>query len=254
MWNPVRAARLARLPHPDPEIHNVGPDTRGGRGAAHLALLRHWGLTADDALFEIGCGVGRLAYEVAHFLSPRGRYAGIDISPDAIAWLDANYARRVSNFRFDLIDARNPLHRPDASTTADTIRFPHPDATFDFACAFAVFMHMQIPEIENYLRELRRVVRPGARTFVTFMAISPHHDAPHYNGRDYVPVAPGVYSLFPDEVGRSLAYDDVLIREMIAAAGLELVDSFEGWWHGAQTRPRSGGPASGADAYILRAP
>ena len=62
-----------------------------------------------------------------------GTYTGFDISPKAIDWLNEQYAPRLPNFRFDLVDARNVRYRPRGAD-AETFRFPYPDHHFDVAC------------------------------------------------------------------------------------------------------------------------
>ena len=78
--SPPGPAGGAPLPRPDPTLHPVGgPST--GRGPNQLSLLRHWGLRPSARVLEIGCGVGRLAYELASYLDG-GSYTGFDISPE----------------------------------------------------------------------------------------------------------------------------------------------------------------------------
>ena len=147
---------LTGLPKPDTSLHPVG-GVSGGRGPNQLRFLEHYGLQPSSRVLEIGCGVGRLAYELAPVLGDTGTYAGFDISPKAIGWLNEHYAPRLPNFRFDLVDARNVRYRPGRGHEAQSVRFPYGDEQFDVVCAFAVFMHMQLPEIAHYLEEIDRV-------------------------------------------------------------------------------------------------
>ena len=240
----------AGLPRPDTSVHPVG-GVSAERGPNQLRLLQHWGLRPTSQVLEIGCGVGRLAYELAPYLADGGSYAGFDIGPKAIRWLNEHYAPRLPNFRFDLVDARNARYRPRRGGGADGIRFPYDDGRFDVVCALAVFMHMPLPEIAHYFDEIVRVLAPGGVAVATFRSVAAGEQPPPARGREWVPVEPGVYSIFPEMPGRSLAYDDALIRRTIAGAGLELVAFVEGRWHG---RPpaANGTPALGADAYVVR--
>ena len=56
---------MSTLPLPDPALHDVGLDDGGQRGAKQVRLLEHVGLAPSTDLLEIGCGLGRLAYELA---------------------------------------------------------------------------------------------------------------------------------------------------------------------------------------------
>src|SRR2546422_614400 len=91
------------LPPPDPTLHHVGREDGGQRGVKQRVLLEHFGLRPDTDLLEIGCGVGRLPYELADFFDG-GTYTGFDVSKVAIDWLNEHYATRRSNLRFDFLD------------------------------------------------------------------------------------------------------------------------------------------------------
>jgi SAM-dependent methyltransferase len=237
------------LPPPDTSLHPVG-GVSAERGANQLRLLRHWGLQPSSHVLEIGCGVGRLAYELASFLDTGGHYSGFDISPKAISWLNAHYAPRLPNFRFDLVDVRNARYRPAQGGEAATAGFPYPDDQFDVACAFAVFMHMPLPEISNYFEEIRRVLKPRGFAVATFRSIAAGERPPRTRDRDWVAVGDGVYSIFPETPGRALAYDDALVRATIEGAGLDIAGTADGKWHG---RPAADGtPRLGADTYIVK--
>ena len=240
-------ADVAGLPPPDPTLHPVGGPS-AERGANQLTLLRHWGLRPSARVLEIGCGVGRLAYELAAYLDD-GTYTGFDISPKAIGWLNEHYAPRLPNFRFDLVDARNARYRPRGAD-AETVRFPYADGQFDVVCAFAVFMHMQLPEIRRYCEEIARVLAPDGFAAVTFRSVHEGEVLPRTRDREWVPVGAGIWSIFPETPGRALAYDDALVRSTIVDAGLVVAGAVTGRWHQRPIDP--GSPALGADAYIVR--
>jgi SAM-dependent methyltransferase len=201
-------------------------------------------------VLEIGCGVGRLAYELASFLDADGRYTGFDVAPKAIDWCNEQYGARLPNFRFDLVEARNVRYRPQGGVEAAALRFPYPDGQFDVVCAFAVFMHMQLPEIANYLAEIERVLKPDGFAVATFRSIAAGEQPPPTRDREWVKVGDGVYSIFPETPGRALAYDDALVRSTIAGAGLRVEQAVRGKWH--RRPPEGDGPALGADAFVVR--
>jgi SAM-dependent methyltransferase len=43
------------------------------------------GLGRDEQVLDAGCGLGRMAFGLAHYLGPKARYEGFDISPDLTA-------------------------------------------------------------------------------------------------------------------------------------------------------------------------
>jgi SAM-dependent methyltransferase len=238
------------VPSPDPTLHTVGREDGGQRGPKQLALLELFGLQPSSDVLEIGCGVGRLAYELSDYLDPDARYAGFDISKTAIDWLNENYAPRLANFSFGLADVLNPRFRPDGTVKASDAAFPYPDDAFDLVVAFEVFMHMEKDGVAAYLEESARVLRDGGRAVVTFMAIYDDAKPGRHAGRDFVRVGEGVYSRFPERKGWSLGFHDDLIRDMVQNAGFHVVQHIEGDWHHPYEE-RTPGPHHGCDLYVL---
>jgi len=244
-------SRAALLPAPDPSMHEVGADPSGHRAVRQLRLLEHFGLRPDSRVLEIGCGVGRLAYELADVLT-QGSYAGIDISSSAIAWLDEHYRPALDNFRFDLLDISNPRYRPNGTVSGTTVRLPYDDAQFDLACSFSVFMHIQLPEIERYLAELQRVLVAGGRAVVTLLTILPSDERPTNQGKPFISLGGGVYTNKPRKPGFGMAYDISVFQDTVRRAGLLVDEHVEGYWHGRLTMGTF--PASGPDLFVLRRP
>ena len=180
-------------------------------------------------VLDVGCGIGRLAYECASYLDEDATYAGLDISPVAIAWLNNNYAPRLPGFRFDFLDVHNESYRPVGSVGPEQVRFPYEDEQFDIACAFEVFMHVSPAGIRNYLFEMARVLRPGGLALVTFVAVYP--DVPVAFGLEYVQVGQGIYTARPDLTSTNMAYDIDLVRSALTDASLDEVGLVMGRMH-----------------------
>lgn len=235
-------------------IHAIGLGRNeqglAGRRENQLALLRRFGLQPTSRVLEIGCGVGWLAYDLASYLDDAGSYVGFDVSPEAIGWLNEHLAPRLPNFRFDLVDARNPRYRPQGALAADELSFPYADDQFDLVCAFGVFMHLDKDAIDRYLHEIARVIEARRPALLNFMALAPSDTLPRNGRRSYVAVEPGVYTNRPDREGWSLAYDDELIRRMLAGAGLTLLRFERGAWHG-DPRSNAAKHVPGADLYVV---
>jgi SAM-dependent methyltransferase len=239
------------LPEPDPSLHDFRGGLGGealGRRRVQVALLERYGLQSSSSVMEIGCGVGWLAYDLASRLDADGAYAGCDVSDVTIRWLDENFVPRLPNFRFDFLDVQNPRYRPRGKRKSHRARLPYPDRAFDIACAFNVFMHVDERGIEQYLREIARVVRADGVGLVTLKAIFDGDVGPTEGKRAYVPIRPGVYTRRPERHGWSMAYDDSLIRAMIDRSGLHLHACENGAWH--TTRP-SDAIQPGADLYVV---
>ena len=64
--------------------------------------------------------------------------------------------------------ARSKYPRPNLSFQEfDGLRLPFPDASFDAACTFQVIEHIPEPRILPWVAEIRRVLKPGSRLFVS---------------------------------------------------------------------------------------
>jgi SAM-dependent methyltransferase len=242
------------LPVPDPAIHVTGGDDGGQRGLKQVALLEHFGLQPSAHVLEIGCGLGRLAYELASYLDADGRYTGFDIAPQAITWLNEHYAPRLEGFRFDLLDVRNPRFHAAGAGAASDVRFDYGDAEFDIVCAFEVFMHLTLDELRNYLDEVTRVLRPGGVAVLTFMAIWENEEEPVLGGRPFVAIGGGVHTRYPENPVLSMGYRVELIRDLFRERDLESLGEIEGLWHSPWKERLPDIPVHRCDAFAVRRP
>jgi ubiquinone/menaquinone biosynthesis C-methylase UbiE len=122
-------------------------------GQMERDLVVSLGLLPDAFLIDIGCGSGRLAVQLARFL--QGDYLGTDVVPELL-----DHARKLvnkPNWRFQLC--------------AD-LQIPADDGAADMVCFFSVFTHLLHQETFCYLREARRVLRPGGKIVFSFIEFS----------------------------------------------------------------------------------
>jgi SAM-dependent methyltransferase len=129
------------------------------------------GLKPAERVLEIGCGVGRMAIPLTAYLDDTGSYEGLDIAPAEVAWCRKNITPRFPRFHFQHVDVFNRQTNPRGRLAAASFRFPFADGQFDFAFLTSVFTHMLIDDIENYLREISRVLRPGGRLLATYFLL-----------------------------------------------------------------------------------
>ena len=127
----------------------VGGDFDAIGSVLRNAVVYH-GLRPDDYLIDIGCGSGRLAKPLAGYL--KGRYLGIDVVPELV-----DYARNIAD-------------RPDwRFKIADGLTIPEKDQTADMVCFFSVLTHLLHEESFVYLREAKRVLKPGGKIILSFL-------------------------------------------------------------------------------------
>lgn len=128
-------------------------------------------LKPDARVLDVGCGIGRMAVPLTRFFTS-GSYEGFDIVPKGIDWCTGKITRKYPNFRFQLADVHNKMYNPGGRFSASEYRFPYPDDAFDFIFLTSVFTHMLPADMENYVSEIARVLKPGAKALITHFLIN----------------------------------------------------------------------------------
>jgi hypothetical protein len=65
-------------------LTGAGSETLGPIGKAHVSnYAKFMGIRSDMAFLEIGCGIGRDAFELLDVIDPKGRYIGVDVTRDS---------------------------------------------------------------------------------------------------------------------------------------------------------------------------
>jgi SAM-dependent methyltransferase len=124
-----------------------------------------------DAALEIGCGPGRLMRPMSrHFREIHG----VDVSDEMIKLA----GERLRN---------TPNAHPHHTSGSDLSQFP--DAKFDLVYSYAVFQHIPSRDVVlGYLREARRVLKPGGILRCQLNGLPPH--ARQYDTWSGVRIAP----------------------------------------------------------------
>lgn len=201
-------------------------------------FLRHFvelgGLRPDDAVLDIGCGIGRMARTVVPYLSAAGRYEGFDVNREGIGWCRRRY-RRFPNARFQVADLFNARYNPGGAHRADEYRFPYDDASFDLAFATSVFTHLLPEAVERYVAEAARCLRPGGRLFGTFLLLNDTSRAFIAEGRSGLPFpdAGDTVALLDEAVPEeAVAYSEDFVFDVLRRHGLTLTQVHPGSWCG----------------------
>lgn len=183
------------------------------------------GLTPDQRVLDVGCGIGRMAVPLTRYLSARGSYDGFDIVPAGIAWCQSRITARFPNFRFQLADIHNSTYNPGGRSQAEAYRFPYDDGGFDLVVLTSVFTHLLPHELRRYLTECARVLRPGGRLFGTFLLLNPESLDLIARGQSRLDFQHdlGEYRVVhADDPAAAVGYPEQTIRDWLAVAGLSL--------------------------------
>ncbi len=130
------------------------------------------GLQPDDRVLEAGCGIGRMAIPLTAYLTEDAEYQGFDVVPRGIKWCHEQITPRFPNFHFQLANVHNGHYNPDGTFKASEYKFPFEDERFDFIYLTSVFTHMLPVDLENYLSEISRVLKPGKTAFITYYLLN----------------------------------------------------------------------------------
>lgn len=156
-----------------------------------------WPNLDDKAVLDVGCGTRFTSAILSHQI-PIGRYIGIDINPELIAWLKENATSPV--LEFHCVDQANPMYNPAGAVQ-------EPDWSFatdvDVCCMFSVITHQLPTAASSLFREAyKRVCATG---FLFFSA------ALRTDGPDYIELADNVTGLS--------SYHEGFLRKLLSEAG-----------------------------------
>ena len=123
-----------------------------------------------NKILDLGCGNGRFGII---FSEMPVQYEGIDPMKECIdfcKWAFANF----NHLKFH----HTPVHHPDyglqGTIPKEKFTLNYSDDTFDDVIAFSVFTHLQtIETAQNYIGEIKRVMKPGAKLFITWYRSPP---------------------------------------------------------------------------------
>ncbi len=193
-------------------------------------FIEFCGLAPRHRVLDVGSGIGRIAAPLSRYLDEEGSYDGFDVVEKGVDWCRKRIASRHPNFKFQYIPLDNDLYRKEGENAAG-FRFPYDSNRFDLVVVNSVFTHLVLDEVDNYLGEISRVLKPGGRCYATFFLFDEKTKWPE--GFDF-PFDYGRCRLMDDEVkSANVAFEEkYLLQELAVKKRLSVRHLFYGFWRG----------------------
>lgn len=230
IWNTITGKRHKYEPLKG-DIY-IGSGNFIAQGKHHLELLKeHIYLSPNDAVLDVGSGIGRTAVALTQHLNPNGKYEGFDVVEKGVSWCNKKINKDFPNFNFIYVPLKNDLYN-NCKEEAQDFKFPYEDNTFNKVFLFSVFTHMTVDDISHYLSEIKRVMKPGGLCLFTCFTYNNLNEAyiAHHDPFSF-PYLKDDYRLMNNKVeSANIALKDVLLDKLIARAELKKLHIIPGYW------------------------
>ena len=195
-------------------------------------------LKSDDTVLDIGSGIGRTAISLSDYLNSNGKYEGFDVVKSGVDWCNSKIGKDYSNFNFTFIPLFNDLYN-NSHLKAEKFIFPYEQEYFDKVFSFSVFTHMQIDEIQNYFKEINRVLKKNGLAFSTFFLYDKEDEELISKKEGFsFPIQKNGFRLMNNKVrSGNIAIHKEKLNDMINREGLVIVKIIDGFWKGNKQTP-----------------
>lgn len=241
LWPLDYLSRLINNKTDFPPLHlrrYVGPlrtfEASGAEFMTYLRLLVD--MRPDESLLDVGCGCGLMALYLKDYLAETGSYAGVDLHSPSIKWCLKHIGTSRPNFQFTHIDVKSLAYNPKGKLSAADFTFPYDSGSFDVILFKSVFTHLRPPEVENYLKEVSRLLKADGRCLATFFLLNHEQDQLAANDSGALKFAFGdeqwryVYEHSPES---ACAYEENFVLGLLQKHDLRLVrPAYYGSWSG----------------------
>jgi ubiquinone/menaquinone biosynthesis C-methylase UbiE len=230
LWPFDYLSRLINAKSDFPPLHLgrfVGPlRTFEASGAEFMTYLRVLvKMRPSDSILDVGCGCGLMALYLKDYLDESGTYAGTDLHEPSIDWCAKHISRRHANFQFKHLDVQSLAYNPKGKHKAEDFTLPYESGSFDVILLKSVFTHLRPAEVENYLKEVSRLLKQNGRCLATFFLSNEEQQQLAAKGLNALKVNFGneqwryVYEHSPES---ARAYDEGFVLSLLTKQNLTL--------------------------------
>jgi SAM-dependent methyltransferase len=232
-WSAEEKAEFEKAAHegiiPPPRMWAmVGAATNyyaDGRGFFEY-LVKCGRISAHSAVLDVGCGLGKTAIHFATYLQSPGFYEGFDVEKPSIDWCVRAINSRFPLIRFKHIDLYSEMYNRSGTDSSQFV-FPYASSIFDLVFLASVFTHMFDAQVDNYLREIARVLTPGGICLSTYYLLNEAKRAgiaAETAAFTFSHRHKGSFIEHLDPPEGAVAHEESRIQELLAAAGLKLIE------------------------------
>jgi len=169
---------------------------------------------AYTAVFDFGCGCGRLTRQLLQQHPRPLLYVGIDLNREMVAWCNDNLAPLAPHYHFFHHDVYN-FRFNKGDEKPDRLPFPVSDNDFTLLIAQNVFTELTESQAVHYLHEAARVLSPGGMLVSTWFL---------FDKREYPMMSVAENALYINDRDPSVAviFDRQWLEATAAAIGLQI--------------------------------
>jgi SAM-dependent methyltransferase len=196
-------------------------------------LKKYCLLKPDHTVMEAGCGCGRMALPLAYYLSPQGKYCGFDIDRRSIDWAKEHITGKRPNIRFDYAPVYNHYYNPEGTTAPEDYIFPYESGSFDVIFLTSVFTHLMPEEMDHYISEISRVLKPDGKCLITFFILDREAKISIRKKTSSLPIvhkADGFWTSNPSAPGETIGYEKQIIKKTLKKHSLFPEKIYPGCW------------------------
>ena len=201
------------------------------QGEKFLNYFIEWGdLQPHHHVLDIGSGIGRMAVPLTKYLNKTGSYKGFDVVDTGVKWCQRNISKKYPNFQFTYVPLKNDLYNLSAHSNSASFIFPYPNQSFDFIILTSVFTHMIKDDVEQYFKEINRVLKKGGTCFATFFTYQIPY-IPQVSDSVYFPYDYNEYRIMDQNVKEAnVAYQLDYIKNLAVKNEFRLHKIYLGQW------------------------